>query len=74
MGDKDKNILIGGIKMTEQIKLMAEHGAVPFWYAMAAIPLVVGFQVYCLEVNNKFTRAIKKAVKYIFEDIIDLLE
>lgn len=74
MGDKDKNILIGGIKMTEQIKLMAEHGAVPFWYAMAAIPLVVGFQVYCLEVNNKFTRAIKKAVKYIFEDIIDLLK
>ena len=74
MGDKDKNILIGGIKMTEQIKLMAEHGAVPFWYAMAAIPLVVGFQVYCLEVNNKFTRAIKKVVKYLFEDVIDLLK
>lgn len=60
--------------MTEQIKLMAEHGAVPFWYAMAAIPLVVGFQVYCLEVNNKFTRAIKKVVKYLFEDVIDLLK
>lgn len=60
--------------MTEQIKLMAEHGAVPFWYMMAAIPVIVGFQVYCLEVNNKFTRAIKKAVKYIFEDIIDLLK
>lgn len=60
--------------MKEQLALMVEHGAVPYWYMMAAIPLVVGFQVYCLEVNNKFTRAIKKAVKYIFEDIIDLLK
>lgn len=60
--------------MVEQLELMVEHGATPFWYAMACIPIVVGFQVYCLEVDNKFTRAIKKAVKYIFEDIIDLLK
>ena len=60
--------------MVEQIKLMAEHGAVPYWYAMAAIPVVVGFQVYCLEVNNKFTRAIKKVVKYLLEDFIDIIK
>jgi len=74
MGDKDKNKNFGGNKMVEQIKLMAEHGAIPYWYAMAAIPVLVGFQVYCLEVNNKFTRTIKKIVKYLLEDFIDIIK
>jgi hypothetical protein len=61
-------------KMKEQLALMVEHGAVPYWYAMAAIPVVVGFQVYCLEVDNKFTRGVKKVVKYLLEDIIDMMK
>jgi len=60
--------------MKEQLALMVEHGATPFWYAMACIPIVVGFQVYCLEVNNKFTRTIKKVVKYLLEDFIDIIK
>lgn len=60
--------------MKEQLELMVEHGATPFWYAMACIPIVVGFQVYCLEVDNKFTRTIKKVVKYLLEDFIDIIK
>lgn len=60
--------------MKEVLEVMVDNGAVPYWYAMAAIPLVVGFQVYCLEVDNKFTRGVKKVVKYLLEDFIDIIK
>lgn len=60
--------------MKEQIALMIEHGAMPFWIAIYVGLLLIGFGIYCLEVDNKITRVIKKSVKYIFEDILDLLK
>nr|DAI27094.1 MAG TPA: hypothetical protein [Caudoviricetes sp.] len=60
--------------MKEVLEVMVDNGATPYWYAMACIPIVVRFQVYCLEVDNKFTRTIKKVVKYLLEDFIDIIK
>ena len=60
--------------MKEQIALMIEHGATPFWIAIYVGLLLIGFGVYCLEADNKVTRGVKKVVKYLLEDFIDIIK
>ena len=46
--------------MKEQLELMVEHGAVPYWIAIACGMLFIAGFVWSLESNNKVAKRIRK--------------
>lgn len=55
--------------MKEQLALMVEHGAIPYWIALSVGMVLIGLLYAALESNNKKIEKVKKYIKETMEEL-----
>ena len=56
--------------MKEQLIVMIENGAIPYWIALSVGMVLIGLLYAALESNNKKLEKIKKYIKETMEEIV----